>query len=123
MKIIIKGLIFVILLPTIAFAKDWIPERTKTEADTELGWLVAPLPINVEGIGSTVPIAGIFSNIYKTTDLLFVAPFIKGNIEAKVFSVYKLPIVKESLFFTILYNEYLIGFRNYDRGIDSGKKD
>ena len=80
MKIIIKGLIFVILLPTIAFAKDWIPERTKTEADTELGWLVAPLPINVEGIGSTVPIAGIFSNFYKTTDLLFVAPFIKGKL-------------------------------------------
>lgn len=123
MQIIKKGLFFIIFIPSVVLANPFIPERTKTEADTELGWLVAPLPINVEGIGSTVPIAGIFSNFYKTTDLLFVAPFIKGDIEAKVFSVYKLPIVKESLFFTVLYNEYLIGFRNYDRGIDSGEKD
>ena len=123
MQIIKKGLLFIIFIPYVVLANPFIPERTKTEADTELGWLVAPLPINVEGIGSTVPIAGIFSNFYKTTDLLFVAPFIKGDIEAKVFSVYKLPIVKESLFFTVLYNEYLIGFRNYDRGIDSGEKD
>ena len=114
MQIIKKGLFFIIFIPSVILANPFIPERTKTEADTELGWLVVPLPINVEGIGSTVPIAGIFSNFYKTTDLLFVAPFIKGDIEAKVFSVYKLPIVKESLFFTVLYNEYLIGFRNYD---------
>jgi len=123
MKTLILKLLFFILLPSMILANDWIPERTKTKAETELGWLVAPLPIKVEGIGSTVPIAGIFSNFYKTTDLLFVAPGIKGDIEAKVFSIYKLPVFSESLFYTVLYNEYLIGFRNYDRGIESGEKD
>ena len=76
-------LLFLIFIPSLVHANPCIPERTKTEAETELGWLVAPMPVNVEGIGFTVPIAGVFSNFYKTTDLLLVVPFIKGDIESK----------------------------------------
>ena len=123
MKNIIKGIIIFLLLPGAVFSKEWIPERTKTEAETELGWLVAPMPVNVEGIGFTVPIAGVFSNFYKTTDLLLVAPFIKGDIESKLLSIYKLPLYQDSLFFTFNYYELLTGFRNYDRGIDSEEND
>ena len=123
MQFIKNMLIFLIFIPSLVHANPFIPERTKTEAETELGWLVAPMPVNVEGIGFTVPIAGVFSNFYKTTDLLLVAPFIKGDIESKLLSVYKLPLYKESLFFTLNYYELLTGFRNYDRGIESGKKD
>ena len=49
MKNIIKGIIIFLLLPGVVFSIEWIPDRTKTEAETELGWLVAPMPVNVEG--------------------------------------------------------------------------
>ena len=49
MKNIIKGIIIFLLLPRVVFSIEWIPDRTKTEAETELGWLVAPMPVNVEG--------------------------------------------------------------------------
>ena len=106
MKNIIKGIIIFLLLPGAVFSIEWIPDRTKTEAETELGWLVAPMPVNVEGIGFTVPIAGVFSNFYKTTDLLLVAPFIKGDIESKLLSIYKLPSTRIHYFLLLTIMSY-----------------
>ena len=36
MKNIIKGIIIFLLLPGAVFSMEWIPDRTKTEAETEL---------------------------------------------------------------------------------------
>ena len=60
MKNIIKGIIIFLLLPGTVFSIEWIPERTKTEAETELGWLVAPMPVNFEGIDLQLPLQEYF---------------------------------------------------------------
>ena len=61
------------LMPTLVFSFDFPPERSESAADKEIGWLVAPLPIVVEGIGSGVPIAASISNVYKNSDFLFIS--------------------------------------------------
>ena len=99
------------------------PERTKREADNELGWMFAPLPGCVEGVGCAVPIAGLLSNFYKSTDLVLLKTLVKGDIEATVVQLQKFPLIDENFFLKVLYYDWDISLRNYDRGINSGKND
>ena len=41
-------------MPSIVLSFEFPPERSENDAENEIGWLVAPLPIIVEGIGSSV---------------------------------------------------------------------
>ena len=111
------------LIPSLAFPFEFPPERTKREADKELGWMFAPLPGCVEGVGCAVPIAGLISNFYKSTDLVILKTLAKGDIEATVVQLQKFPIIDEKLFLKVLYYDWDISLLNYDRGIHSGKKD
>ena len=112
-----------LFMPSIAFSYQFPPERTVREADKELGWMFAPLPGGVEGVGCAVPIAGLISNFYKSTDLVLIKTLAKGDIEATVVQLQKFPIIDERVFFKVLYYDWDISLLNYDRGIHSGKKD
>ena len=85
--------------------------------------MFAPLPGCVEGVGCAVPIAGLISNFYKSTDLVILKTLAKGDIEATVVQLQKFPIIDERLFLKVLYYDWDISFLNYDRGIHSGKDD
>ena len=111
------------LIPSLAFSFEFPPERTEREADKELGWMFAPLPGCVEGVGCAVPIAGLISNFYKSTDLVILKTLAKGDIEATVVQLQKFPIIDERLFLKVLYYDWDISFLSYDRGIHSGKND
>ena len=112
-----------LFLPSIAFSYEFPPERTVREADKELGWMFAPLPGCVEGVGCAVPIAGLISNFYESTDLVLIKTLAKGDIEATVVQLQKFPIIDERVFFKVLYYDWDISLLNYDRGIHSGKND
>jgi len=105
------------------FSYQFPPERTKRDADSELGWMFAPLPGCVEGVGCAVPIAGLISNFYKSTDLVLLKTLVKGDIEATVLQLQKFPIIEEKLLLKLLYYDWDISLRNYDRGINSNKND
>ena len=91
-----------LLMPSLAFSFEFPPERTEREADKELGWMFAPLPGCVEGVGCAVPIAGLISNFYKSTDLVILKTLAKGDIEATVVQLQKFPIIDERLFLKVL---------------------
>jgi len=93
--------LFCFLMPSIVFSFEFPPERSESDADNEIGWLVAPLPIVVEGIGSGVPIAASISNVYKNTDLLMAKTFFDGDFEISLFSISKFPLIKEKLLFSL----------------------
>ena len=57
------------LIPSAVYSYEFPPERTKRAADKELGWMFAPLPGCVEGVGCAVPIAGLISNSIKARTL------------------------------------------------------
>ena len=67
-------------MPSMVLSYDFPPERSISDAETEIGWLVAPLPIVVEGIGSGIPIAAIVSNVYKNSDLQMAKTFLEGDL-------------------------------------------
>ena len=109
-------------IPSVVFSYEFPPERFESDAD-EIGWLVAPLPIVVEGIGTGFPIAASISNIFKKTDLLMAKTFFKGDFEVSLFSLSKYPVVDENLLFSLGFTDFYMRFMSYDRGIDSGKED
>ncbi len=113
----------IFLLPNLTFSFEFPPERKEREADKELGWLFAPLPGCVEGVGCAVPIAGLISNFFKSTDLVLLKTLTKGDIEATVVQIQKFPIIDEKFFLKVLYYDWDISLLNYDRGIHSGKND
>ena len=110
-------------IPSSTLSFDFPPERSKSDAETELGWMVLPLPIVVEGIGSGIPIAAAISNIYKSTDLLMAKTFFEGDFEINLFSLSKIPLIDEKLLFSLGFTDLNMPFRSYDRGIESGKED
>ena len=85
--------------------------------------MFAPLPGCVEGVGCAVPMAGLISNFYKSTDLVILKTLAKGDIEATVVQLQKFPIIDEKLLLKVLYYDWDISFLSYDRGIQSGKND
>ncbi|SVA25477.1 uncharacterized protein METZ01_LOCUS78331 [marine metagenome] len=110
-------------MPSMVLSYEFPPERTQREADKELGWMFAPLPGCVEGVGCALPIAGLISNFYKSTDLVIIKTLAKGDIEATVVQLQKFPIIDEKLLLKVLYYDWDISFLSYDRGIHSGKND
>ena len=110
-------------MPSIVLSFEFSPERSENDAENEIGWLVAPLPIIVEGIGSSVPIIASISNVYRSTDLLMAKTFFKGDFEVSLFSISKFPVIDEKLLFSLGVTDFYMPFRSYDRGIDSGKED
>jgi hypothetical protein len=116
-------LIFCFFMPSMALAFEFPPERSKSEAETELGWMVAPLPIVVEGIGTGIPVVAFISNAYKNTDLQMAKTFFKGDFEVNLFNISKFPVIDEHLFFSLGATDLLMPFRSYNRGIESGKED
>ena len=110
-------------MPSMVLSYEFPPERTLREADKELGWMFAPLPGCVEGVGCALPIAGLISNFYKSTDLVIIKTLAKGDIEATVVQLQKFPIIDEKLLLKVLYYDWDISFLSYDRGIHSGKND
>ena len=90
-----------LFLPSIAFSYEFPPERTVREADKKLGWMFAPLPGCVEGVGCAVPIAGLISNFYESTDLVLIKTLTKGDIEATVVQLQKFPVIDERVFFKV----------------------
>ena len=122
-KTLLLGIIIYFFLKFSVFSIEFPPERSISEAESEIGWLVAPLPIVVEGIGSGIPIAATISNVYKTTDLLMAKTFFDGDFEVNLFSLSKLPVIDEKFLMSFGYTDFFMAFRTYDRGIESGKED
>ena len=122
-RIIKLWLLLFFFVPAAALSYEFPPERSKSDAETEFGWMVLPLPIVVEGIGSGVPIAAAISNVYKSADLLMAKTFFEGDFEINLFSFSKFPLIGDKLLFSFGFTDLNMPFRSYDRGIDSGKDD
>ena len=84
-RIIKLWLLLFFFVPAAALSYEFPPERSNSDAETEFGWMVLPLPIVVEGIGSGVPIAAAISNVYKSADLLMAKTFFEGDFEINLF--------------------------------------
>ena len=98
-----------------------IPDRRSTTSDEALGWLLAPAPISISGVGSAVLLTGLLSNFYETTDVMAVTTLGQGDFDMTVMTLQEFPIVFENvLLYTGTYRQK-IPFTAYERGIESDK--
>lgn len=100
-------------------AIDLMPERRQTRTDTEFGWLISPTPVNIQGIGSVVPVTAILTNFYESTDLMATKSFGGTDLEITATGLLELPLYTEHLLFYGGSFETKMPFKQYNRGIDS----
>ncbi|MDH5559639.1 MAG: hypothetical protein OEY59_02135 [Deltaproteobacteria bacterium] len=120
----IKGIVIAIISCTLsisAFAFDWMPERREAKGDFAFGWLVAPTPFSISGIGSAIPVFGMLSNVYSRTDLIMIDTLPGGAIDLQGVYVNQLPFFNDHFLFTLSYQENLMVNTDFTRGADSIK--
>ena len=109
----------------------FLPERRKTTGDDEFGWLVAPTPIIMNGIGTALPVLGLFSNIWEGADLLSMQTLPGGDFEIQlafvnqfpVFNKYFVPALSRNVLIQAGSMKGKFPIKAYSRGIDSDKED
>ena len=100
-----------------------VPERRADGSAEEFGWLVAPTPFRVEGIGSAVPIFLLLSNVYETTDLIAIQTLPGDDLEFSAAIVDELPVFTRHLMFSGGRFKATVPFTLWNRGIDSDPED
>jgi hypothetical protein len=118
-KTSVTCLILLLLSLQISFAFDLVPDRRSEIADGKFGWLVATTPISIQGIGTTVPITGIFSNVYKSTDLMAVKSVFGEELDITAATFMELPAFTENVLLYGGYFESQMPIKRYQRSIDS----
>ncbi|OGG99024.1 MAG: hypothetical protein A2600_00860 [Candidatus Lambdaproteobacteria bacterium RIFOXYD1_FULL_56_27] len=113
--------LFCFALASSGFA--WVPERRTDGGTKEFGWFFAPTPIKLEGIGQGVPVFGLLSNFYETTDLIFVKTLPGGDFDLNVYLLDQLPAFTDHILLTAGSFDQLATYSLYGRGVDSSKDD
>ena len=100
-----------------------IPDRRESKGDEEFGWLVAPTPMIISGIGAAIPVLAMLSNTYKTTDLMGMKTLPGGDFEMQMLFVDQLPLFTEHVLLQAGTMQGLFPVKSFGRGIDSDKDD
>ncbi len=100
-----------------------IPDRRETKGDEEFGWLVAPTPMIISGIGAAVPVLAMISNTYETTDLMVMKTLPGGDFDMQMMFFDQLPVFTEHVLLQAGTMQGLFPVKSYGRGIDSDKDD
>lgn len=101
----------------------FVPERRESPGDEEFGWLVAPTPMIISGIGAAVPVLAMVSNTYKTTDLMAMKTIPGGDFDMQMLFFDQLPVFTEHVLLQAGAMEGLFPVKSYGRGIDSDEED
>ena len=109
--------LFLLCENSVAF--ELVPERRSAVADGKFGWLVAPTPISIQGIGTTVPITAILSNVYQSADIMAVKSIFGEDLDILALSLMEFPAFTEHVLLYGGYFESQMPIKRYNRGIDS----
>jgi hypothetical protein len=98
-------------------------ERRRSQFATEFGYLVAPIPFILPGVGTGLGLLGAFNNFYDTTDLYLV--YITGDVEGTVSGITEIQLVPENVLLDFTYVGFNKGSQvSYgNRGMDSDPDD
>jgi len=113
-----SGLLPLVLSLLPGAALGFFPDRRESKADDEFGWLVAPTPVSIAGVGSALPVFGLLSNVYRSTDVI-ATQTLMGDFEMRVMLVDQLPLFTEHLLLSGGEARQHVPFKSYNRGIDS----
>jgi hypothetical protein len=114
-------LFFNVIFSMQLFAFELYPQRRTLGENNEFGWLLAPVPISVEGVGSGILAMTSLSNAWQKTDI-FAAKTLPGSEFDMVFA----SIDEQKIFFDNLRGQFghfegEFYVKSWNRGIDSDK--
>lgn len=115
-------LVFALLVPRLlqAFEPEaYVPERRGMVYQNSFGWMVAPTPIRIEGIGEAFTFTGLGSNFYESADAMVVQSLPGGDFDLLVYLVDQVPLFTDKLWLSAGHFDGEIPFKSYNRGIDS----
>lgn len=127
-KLITAGVMIVVLLmiTSLLAGRAWAQgiERRQEQFKTDFAYLIFPAPYSLPGIGSGFFMLGFVSNIFETTADIY-AYKIFGDATGYGYGGWEVPIIPESLFFTVGGEHIEKGQINlYDfRGMNTKKDD
>ena len=121
MKRLILFVFFLSLLTELAWAL--IPDRRPYEGESDFGWMLAPTPIKIEGIGSAVPLNAILSNFHESADAMIFRTLPGGDFQIDLISVFHFPLLSEYLLVSAGAMTMEIPVTQFNRGIDSDRDD
>ncbi|MDT8446743.1 MAG: hypothetical protein RRB13_07590 [bacterium] len=99
--------------------QDYVPERRGMMYQDSFGWMAAPTPIAIEGIGQSMTFTGLASNFYQSTDAMVVQSAPGGDFDLLVYLVDQLPLFTDKLWLSTGHFDGEIPFKSFNRGIDS----
>ncbi|MDH5561379.1 MAG: hypothetical protein OEY59_11060 [Deltaproteobacteria bacterium] len=112
---------FFFLFPGLVFGI--IPERRPDGISEEFGWFVAPTPIAIEGVGSSIFFSGILSNFYQTSDLFATRSIPGGEFDFGAVVIDEVPLYTKHLLLTAGKYDNSVTVTLFERGIDSKADD
>lgn len=110
------------LFSTICTFGQVVPDRRPAKANKDFGWMLAPVPISIAGVGSALIGWGSLSNIYEEADVSF-AKSITGDFDMTIIYAQDIPIFSKEYTLSTGYYSNKVAFNSYKRGIDSEPDD
>ncbi len=101
---------------------DYVPARHKDPGSDDFGWFLAPTPVNLEGVGSAVPVFGLLANGYQGADLIGVTTLPGGDFAVNVAVLDEFPLLWGFQFTGGIFS-IDAAYNLYNRGIDSNPDD
>jgi hypothetical protein len=117
---VVLCLVIMMPLQTIAF-ELYPPQRRTLLENNEFGWLVAPVPISVEGVGGSILAMTAFSNIWQTTDIFAATTFPGGDFDMTFASIDDQKVYFDNLRGQFGHFEGEFFVTTWNRGINSDK--
>ena len=99
-------------------------ERRRSQFPRDFGYLIAPIPYILPGVGTGLGVIGAFNNTFDTTTDFFVVG-VGGDVEGTVTGVTDIELLSETVLLDVTYVGFNKGSQKQyaERGIDSDPED
>ena len=99
-------------------------ERRRSQFPRDFGYLIAPIPYILPGVGTGLGVIGAFNNTFDTTTDFFVVG-VGGDVEGTVTGVTDIELLSETVLLDVTYVGFNKGSQKQyaERGIDSDPDD
>lgn len=118
--LLVSAVFFVLTVSNAVAADEWLPDRRKSQFQSETGYAILPYPYSLPGIGSGITGIGAVNNAFNSyTDIY--AVLLAGDVRGAAVGVSEIHLVPENLFLDFGFTDInRATFRSYnERGMGS----
>ena len=120
----IRRILWIMILMLLLASLTEAIERRRSQFPRDFGYLIAPIPYILPGVGTGLGVIGAFNNTFDTTTDFFVVG-VGGDVEGTVTGVTDIELLSETVLLDVTYVGFNKGSQKQyaERGIDSDPDD